>query len=239
MKTLLIIFLTLFYAGQSHSQILRSLGDVRSASTNELIYQEHHTFSKPPAEEFMQTEYKTLDGSLIAKRKVNFINGYASDYVFEQVQPKLKSTVVREADQIQYINEKNGEVETKTFSVDDLNSAVVNAGMFNAVEREWDRLINSEKVAINLVVPERGRTFSMNIKQVKLEDSKMSKHMEVDGKIVFNLVIASRLLRLLVAPVELGYDTETKRLVFYHGPSNLRTPDGKKYGDIWITYKNS
>ena len=238
MKRILSFILVVFFSGHSHAEVQRSVGDVHEVSSNKLIYQEHHTFSYSPADEYMQTEYKALDKSIIAKRRVNFDNGYAKDYVFEQPGLNQKTSVVRGESEIEYIAEKGDEVKSKSFSVDDISTAVVNAGMFNAVERHWSQLIKGEKISIDLVVPERGRTYTMNISQVKLDGSKMSEHMATEGKIVFNLVIASRLLRLLVAPVELGYDLNTKRLVFYQGPSNIKKPSGKKYGDIWIKYDN-
>jgi len=239
MKRIFSFILFVFLSAHAHAEIQRSVGDVHEVSSNQLIYQEHHTFSYSPDDEYMQTEYKALDKSIIAKRRVNFDNGYAKNYVFEQPGLNQKISVVRGETEIEYIVEKGDEIKSKSFSVDDISTAVVNAGMFNAIERHWSQLINGEKISIDLVVPERSRTYTMNISQVKLDGSKMSERMATEGKIVFNLVIASRLLRLLVAPVELGYDLNTKRLVFYQGPSNIKKPSGKKFGDIWIKYDNS
>ncbi len=223
----------------AHAEIQYSVGDVYDVKSGELIYREFHTFSKPPAQAFMQTEYKAPEGSLIAERRVNFSDGFASDYVFEQAGLGIRKEVIRGDENIRYISTESGKADTKSFSPKRIESVVVNAGMFNAVEREWDALMAGEKVKIDLVVPERARTFRMVMKRVPANDSEMAKHLNTDNKAVFKLSIGNRLLRLIVGAVELGYDTETKRLVFYQGPSNIRRDNGKKIGDIRIAYKNS
>jgi len=223
----------------AQAELQKSVGDVYAVTSGELVYREFHTFSKPPEPEFMQTQYKAIDGRVIAERRVNFVNGLAGDYVFKQADLNIENEVIRGQNSIEYRGTNGDKTSTKSFSPKNLKTAVVNAGMFNAVERAWPKLIAGETVKIDLVVPERGRTFTMNLRQVSLEKSKMAKHMSIDGKVVFNLTIANRLLRLIVGPVELGYDTKSKRLVFYQGPSNIRRADGKKIGNIRISYKNS
>ena len=222
----------------AESAVHTSIGDVYEVKTGELVYREFHTFNKSP-EEFMLSEYRTPKGVLIADRRVNFVNGYASDYVFTQPGLNIRNEVIRRADTIQYNSIKGDKTSAKEFTPKNIQQAVVNAGMFNAVNRDWARLIQGKTTKIDLVIPERGRTFVMTLKQVSTEKSEMAKHMNTQGKIVFNLTIASRLLRLLLDPVELGYDIDTKRLVFYQGPSNIRQSDGKKIGKIRIHYENS
>ena len=41
--------------------------------------------------------------------------------------------------------------------------------------------------------------------------------------------IGNRLLRLLIDPIDLAYDLESRRLLVFEGISNLNNDDGKSY----------
>lgn len=231
--------LLLSFAEFSFAQAQHFVGDVYEVKSSKLIYQEHHLFSKEPQNEFMQTQYKSVSGDVIAERRVNFNNGYASDYVFTQLGQSIEKKVVRGEQKIQYRETLGDKQATHDFSVKNINTAVVNAGMFNAVERAWPQLLNGENVTIDIVVPKRKRTFAMVLEKVETSATEMPTYLDAQGKIALKLRIKNRLLRLIVPPIELGYDAASKRLVYYRGPSNIVKDNGKPYKTIRVLYTNS
>ena len=243
MKTIAILIIkalltSLLAFGNSHAEVIRSIGDVHSVNDGRLIYREHHTFSKFSEDEFTLTEYKTIDGKLIASRKVDFQNGYASGYVFEQPELNIRTEVKRGKTDISYLSIQGSEKVSKSYALKDIETAIISAGMFNAVERNWGALESGKAVTFNLLVPDKERTYSMRLKRIKIEGSNLSKYLPTAGNISFELKINNGFLRLLVPAIELGYDADSRQLVFYQGPSNLKKSDGGKIGEIWITYKN-
>lgn len=229
----------ILFSVSTEAQLLTSIGDVFDTKTDQLIYREFHTFDKSPSRENMRTSYKDLDNKEIGTRTVNFsVTGYASDYVFKQPELGIDKRVVRSTGKITYTELDGRQKTIKEFSPKNMNTAVVNAGMFNAIERAWPELNNGQSVEINLVVPDRARTFKMVVQKVAIDESNLAKHLDTQDHIVFKMRIANRFLRLLVAPVELGYNIKTKRLTYYQGPSNIRKPDNKEYKEIRVIYTN-
>ncbi len=236
---LTLLSLLAIFANTANSQTRSSVGDVYEVESGTLIYREFHTFSSEPGNEFMQTQYKAPTGELLAERAVDFNNGYASAYVFKQLEPLTVKQVTRNDEGIEYKEVNGDKVKNHSFTVKNLNKAVVNAGMFNAVQRAWPQLINGEATLIDIVVPNRKRAFTMELKAVDVTTTNMAKYLATDSLIAFKLRLKSRLLRLIVPPIELGYNKNSKRLVFYHGPSNILKSNGKPYKKIRVLYTNS
>lgn len=238
LTTLVFAFAMILKMTPTVAETLTSVGEVYDVKTNDLIYREFHVFNKTPLNESMHTTYKDIDGQVIAQRTVNFNAGFAANYVFQQPGLGIEKRVNRKSKSITY-TEINAEKSTvKTFEPKNISTAVVNAGMFNAIDRAWPKLSKGETIEIDLVVPERGRTFKMLVEKVDIEKTDSVKFLERNELTVFKMRIANRFLRLLVPPIELGYSTNTKRLTYYQGPSNIRKPNNKAYKEIRVIYSN-
>jgi hypothetical protein len=102
------------------------------------------------------------------------------------------------------------------------------------VHRQWNVLLGGETVYFHLPAMTLQRIARFQIR--KLDDSLYARK----GVMVLKMDIASIFLRLLVAPVELVYDLETKRLLEIHGKSLLkRMVNGKTENpvvDIYYRY---
>jgi len=238
LTTLVFAFAMILKMTPTVAETLTSVGEVYDVKTNDLIYREFHTFNKAPLNESMHTTYKDLDGQVIAQRTVNFDAGFASNYVFQQPDLGIEKRVNRESKSITYTEINAGKSTVKTFEPKNISTAVVNAGMFNAIDRAWPKLSKGETIEIDLVVPERGRTFKMLVEKADIEKTNSVKFLERNELTVFKMRIANRFLRLLVPPIELGYSTKTKRLTYYQGPSNIRKPNNKAYKEIRVIYSN-
>lgn len=212
------------------------VGDVYDAKTQQLIYREHHEFSKEPNNEFMNTTYRDASGRVIGVRKVNKQEGRVTDYEFTQSDVDISKRLERTTEQITIEISENGEQKTKSFSPKNNEDVVINAGLFDLIERERESILNNEEIRFKLALPEKGRTVEMRINRKPYRDSNTKNFIDDDSLITLNMVIASRLLRLLVPPIELAYYPDTKQIAFYKGPSNLKDKDGKPIKEIYVLY---
>lgn len=239
LTTLVFAFAMILKMTPTVAETLTSVGEVYDVKTNDLIYREFHTFNKAPLNESMHTTYKDLDGQVIAQRTVNFDAGFASNYVFQQPGLGIEKRVERRENSITYTESIRDKTTAKEFEPKNVNTAVVNAGMFNAIQRAWPKLIGGETIEINLVVADRGKTFKMLVEKVDFTKTNSANFLDMKNHVVFEMRIASRFLRFLVPPIELGYDIHTKRLKLYQGPSNIRKANKKSYKEIRVIYVNS
>ena len=218
-----------------------SVGEVFEVSTGELVYREFHQFTsgeRPGQKQSMVSTYKDINGNIIGSRRVEFQDGYASAYSFSQPELGIKKNVIRGVKSITYSGTEGDKSVEKEFTPKAIKTAVVNAGMFNAVERAWAELITGEVVTIDLVVPDRAKAYAMQLKRVNLKDTSIPNSIQGNDTVAFTLSINNRLLRLLVPPVELGYDVPSRQLIYYRGPSNLKKASGDSYKTIEVLYNN-
>lgn len=233
--------LTLAIYGPASAETSNSIGKVFEVSSGDLVYREFHEFvsgEQNGEKQSMVSTYKDVDGKIIGSRRVEFTGGYASAYSFSQPGLGIKKSVKRGETSISYSATEGDKSIEKEFTPKAIKTAVVNAGMFNAVERAWNELIAGDSVTIDLVVPDRAKAYAMQLKRVDLKDTSIPISIQGDDTVAFTLSINNRLLRLLVPPVELGYNISSKQLIYYRGPSNLKKPSGESYKTIEVLYNN-
>ena len=101
--------------------------------------------------------------------------------------------------------------------------AVLDAGFNSFVQVHWDSLITGRKLLVNFGVPSRLDYYSFRL----YKDGET----RIDGRrvLIVKFDVDNFVLRFLVDPIILKYDTETKRMISYEGISNLSDGKGKNY----------
>jgi hypothetical protein len=100
---------------------------------------------------------------------------------------------------------------------------VVDAGFNSFVQTYWDSLMSGKKLYLNFAVPARLEDYGFRLYK--------EAETTIGGKsvVVVKCDIDNFFLRLLLKPIVLTYDVESKRLISYEGISNISDENGDNY----------
>ena len=199
-----------------------TVGEALDLNTQEPLYSEIHCQGAGTNERniiYLNTEqqplaYKTLtyDSAPTTPSYVQR-NLYAGETIAVALQNStLAMTVTDEGD------ENDGKTVKKEIG-DDL-PLVIDAGFDAFVIRHWDTLVSGQDARFQFPFASRESLIDLRI-----ESSSCSYDTQTDQ--CFELQLDNWLLKMLVAPIELGYDASHKRLTRYRGLSNIGNGDGE------------
>ena len=215
------------------------VGKAYDAKTQAYLYAEDHVFNDDPANASMTSNYRDPDGEVIAQKVVRFEQGRVTEIEFEQSEMGVARKLTREPSLISYSSTEDNKTSNTQFKLKPNKEVIVDAGLFMVVDRNWQALLEGEKVKFDLAMPDKKRTIGMIVSLSEVADSTAPEVMETDNVVMLSMKISSRLLRWLAPTIELGYYKDTKQLAFYKGPSNLHDESGKAMKPIYIVYERS
>ena len=224
----------MMHNGYANDVVAQTIGEAFDLKSDELLYSETHCLSRDALAR--EVIYRNVDGELIAHKSLSYETG-----------PTTPSFVQRN-----YYSQESIEVELKqdelTMTVRDVNSGgpgkvvstqpssrlpvVIDAGFDAFVTTNWDSLVAGENKSFQF-------PFAARESLVRLRIKPMSCTYDSETDQCFSLEMNNWFLRMLVDPIELGYDASLKRLTRYRGLSNIG--DGKGNGlvvDIRYNYQD-
>ena len=224
----------MMHYGYANDIVAQTIGEAFDFKSDEPLYSETHCLSKDALAR--EVIYRNIDGQLIAHKSLSYETG-----------PTTPSFVQRN-----FYSQESIEVELKqdelTMTVRNVNSTgpgkvistqpspslpvVIDAGFDAFVTANWDDLVAGNSKSFQFPFAARESLVKLRIKPTSC-----SYDSETDQ--CFRLEMNNWLLRMLVAPIELGYDAKLKRLARYRGLSNIG--DGKGNGlvvDIRYNYQD-
>ncbi len=179
----------------------------------------------------METSYFDPSGLVkIAHRKVVFKkNSYAPNFVFHNIRTGGTEVLLVNEDhvEIQFKKSESSAVE-KTVLKNIPPPIVADAGLVELIRDNWEYLLAGNKKELSIVVPSRLDYYSFYLKQ------KPSKNKEV---ITISFESNHWLIRQLVAPILLSFDSKNKQLMKYEGTTNLTDENGDLFVKAIITYQ--
>lgn len=218
-------------ASDSSAQVI---GEAHDMQSDELLYRE--VYCARDNSDKVEVIYRNTDGGVIARKLLDYNSGSVSPSF---VQQNFYSSEIIEVELVA------GKV---TMSVLDAETAmpkkvesaeaneklplVIDAGFDEFIRENWDSLVSGEKKKFLFPFVERSRMVELRVKPVSCSYPS-------DSDQCFRLEMSNWLIRMLVAPIELGYDPGKRRLTRYRGLSNIG--DGKGGGsvvDIRYDYQN-
>ena len=127
---------------------------------------------------------------------------------------------------------KSGRDRFEEKAVPDDGTVVADAGFERLIDRNWDRLVSGDRVAAELVVPGRLRSFGISVVR---SDQTM-----IEGKPVatFRMSFSNPLLRLLAPKILVSYHREDHTIVAFEGKSSLEDFAGGHY-DVSVRYDHA
>ena len=212
----------------------RVVGEAFDLESDELLYREIYCANGNPDE--MEVIYRNEAGGLIARKLLDYGSGpttpsfvqqnlYSSEIIEVELQDgKVSMTVL---DAINSEPKKSSSTQT-----DGKLPVVIDAGFDEFVRNHWDSLVAGEKRRFQFPVAERDSLVELRIKPT-------SCNYPTETDQCFKLELSNWFVRMLVKPIELGYDPELRRLTRYRGLSNIG--DGKGNGlvvDIRYDYQD-
>lgn len=212
----------------------RVVGEAHDLESDELLYREIYCANGNPDE--MEVIYRDEAGGLIARKVLDYGSGattpsfvqrnlYSSEIIEVELQDSKVSMTVLDA--------VNSEPKrTSSTQTDGKLPVVIDAGFDEFVRDHWDSLVAGEKKRFLFPFAERDSLVELRIKPASCNYAT-----ETDQ--CFKLELSNWFVRMLVKPIELGYDPVLRRLTRYRGLSNIG--DGKGNGlvvDIRYDYRD-
>ena len=235
LKDYLVVAPTFFFAiaihhSQAAQMSVQVIGEAVDLSTQEYLYSEIHCVDEGAL--VRDVFYKDLDHQLIAYKNLSYRTGpftpsvvqnnfYANESILVDLQGgevsmKITGDTVSDLD-----------VKISRESPPDL-PLVIDAGFDAFVLKHWNVLLYGESKSFQFPFARQERLIDLRI-----QSAACTYQTETDK--CFTVEVDNWILRMLLAPIELGYDPGLKRLSRFRGLSNIG--DGSGGGqEVEITY---
>lgn len=188
------------------AQANQVIGEARSTESGELRYTEYYQCTNAGAQ--CEVEYRDVEGEVFARKQLDYSRSlHAPSLVLDHFGEGNSVTVQRELSE----------------------EVVVDAGFDHYMRSNWDALDNGERIEFEFLPA--GRKSPLNMRAEQDVDAACPQ-----DRLCLNVALDNWLLGALVDPIRLQYDRENKRLLRYHGISNLRDADGEQQ-EVRIDYR--
>ncbi len=175
------------------------------------------------------TRYALPNGAPIGERKFDFsADRYVPVYTLDQSNVDYHEGITRiDAQQVDVFMVRDG--QRQTASLTRVQNMVADCGSQPYVVDHLEQLEAGATLHFTLAVA--GKTDSYRLRAKKLAN------LEVNGRRAMRVRIElDSLLRLILPPLELTIDTETKRIIEYSGITNLKDPATRRAYSAKITF---
>jgi hypothetical protein len=218
------LLLLLFTHGLSFAgddKIGETVGSAYDLKSDELLYQETHCVSADKLAR--EVVYEDAKGELIARKMVDYSSGATTPsfvqhnlYSNELIEVALEQGAVTMA-----VVDANSNETRKTVTEQPSQDlpVVIDAGFDVFVRENWDSLVAGESYEFQFPFADRSSLIELRIRRFGCSYSTQTDQ-------CFRLELASWLLRMVVKPIELGYDPELRRLTRFRGLSNIGDENG-------------
>lgn len=222
---LLLVLVTMAPTINASDRLGQVIGEARDIKTDELLYREVYCVNGNPDER--EVIYRNTEDRLIALKVLDYSSGLATPsfvqhnlYSSEVIEVGLASGSVTMA----VLDMETAEPKkTKSTLADEKLPVVIDAGFDEFIRMHWDSMLAGDKKRFQFPFADRARLLELRIKPSSCSYGS-------DSDQCFKLEMSNFFIRMLVAPIELGYDPELRRLTRYRGLSNIG--DGKGGGSV-------
>ena len=198
-----------------------TVGLAYDLKSDQLLYRETHCVSEDKLAR--EVIYQDAEGKLIAHKVLDYSSGattpsfvqhnlYSRELVEVTLEQGIVSMAVVDADSRETHKSGSAKPSAKL-------PVVIDAGFDVFVRQNWDSLVAGDSHEFQFPLADREQLIDLRIKPLGC-----SYLTQTDQ--CFRLDVANWLLRMLVKPIELGYDTERRRLTRFRGLSNIGDENG-------------
>lgn len=210
----------------------RIIGYVRDADTQRYLYTEVHeqSLAADGAVQSAVTTYHDAQGREIARKTLDF-RQHRTVPVYRMDIPALRYAegISRNTPQVALFKRDADRESRKTLPLGE-GLVAADAGFNQLLQDQLPAIRKGETVRFSLIVAGRTDRYSFRARKVDETAGPAGPTLRVR-------VEPDSLLRLLVDPIALSYDIDSRRLVSYQGVSNILDPGTQEvYRHIRITY---
>jgi len=205
----------------ANDNIGETVGKAYDLKSGELLYRETHCVSADGFDR--EVIYQDAGGKLIARKVLDYSSGWITPS-FVQYNHYSNESIEVGLDQ--------GAVSMAVVDLDDRSASkravaqpgaaspvVIDAGFDGFVRQHWDELVAGASREFQFPFADR-----QSLVDLRIQPLSCSYQTQTDQ--CFRLDLANWLLRVVVKPIELGYDVASRRLTRYRGLSNIGDADG-------------
>jgi hypothetical protein len=128
--------------------------------------------------------------------------------------------VGREGRHLEFTLVRDGKVQTASEEVK--HPVVSGPSLHGFILQHWDRLATGEKIPVRMIVLNRLETYGFAIRRQR----------EAEGRTTFSISPSSPLVRLVVAPLAVTFDSATRNVVRYEGRVPPMKTEGGRLVDL-------
>jgi hypothetical protein len=180
----------------------------------------------------LKTTYYTTEKEFFAQLLSDFSKSpYLPEYTFtDQRFGRVDRTKWDESKSaLMTYTKEDAKSEEKSKAFEPSENLITGQGLHAYLYKNLDSLIKkNEATKIEFVIPKNQDKYTFKIKTLEIK--------EKENKVTFRVEMNSWLLRLVAPHIDITYNTKTKDLLVFDGPSNLLTDKGKGQ-DVKIIYQ--
>lgn len=199
----------------------QTVGKAYELNGDGLLYTEAHCVSEN--EKSREVIYRDGEERLIARKIVDYQTGNTTPGFVQHNIPAGQSLKVELQDQtltMSLLDTESQPLKVTNAEASQKLPIVIDAGFDYFIQENWNELTDGQNITFQFPLPARASLVNLRI-----SPATCSYDTEVDQ--CFRLDVDNWLLRMLVKPIELGYDAELRRLTRYRGLSNIEDSAGK------------
>jgi hypothetical protein len=208
------------------------LGFARDAASQRFLYTEVHEFNRNGEGEVQTatTRYYDAQGKELGRKSLDYRgNRFIPIYKLEMPAQRYSEGISSNADPVAMFKQDQGKDTRKSLPRDGALEAA-DSGFNHLLLDQLPQLRKGETVSFKLIVA--GNADRYRFRARKLADVKVEQEAGIQLR-----VEPDSLLRLLVDPIEIVYDTKGTRLLSYVGVSNIIDPTtGQVHKKVSISY---
>jgi hypothetical protein len=221
----LLLVAFLFYGFSSGIEDKTYEGIAKDNKSLKFIYKEIHEELYEEGKHIRTiTSFVCDKNNEFAKRELDFRNSFQKPtYRLIDNRSGLIEEVTHKGNNqfdIRYRKSTKSKLKEKSIFVPE--PAIVDGGFNYFIKNNWDRILSEEQLNFNFLSVAFQDYFSFRIYRVKQKESSKN-------AIVLKMESQSALLRMLMNPIYISYDSESKRILKYEGISNIRDLNGSSY----------
>ena len=225
------VMLLLLLSSRAIALDLSTVGKAYDPGTNEILYTEYHCVT----DDQRIVEYRDIEDKLIAHKIVNYSTGLLTpSFVQHNLNQgdMMKVEVIEDRVEMQRrVIEEGVDVNPQSKLLKLNLPLVIDAGFDNFIREYWNSLVQGEVITFQFPAAARVDLFDFKVNRMNCSSGDATQQ-------CFNLRLDSWLLRMLVDPIELGYDKESRRLKRFQGLANIEDKNGNGY-TVDIRYQYS
>lgn len=227
---------------QVSAEVRERIGHAYDRTSGALLYKESHRETYADGELIADTvRYIDPQGRTIGYKHVDFSQDpFVPEFQLDNNRTghvEGLSRIAADSLQVRFREHANRELVQQQIPLP--RDAIADAGFDRFIESQWDNLIGGETLVRKFLVPSRLEFMQWRIRRDDVSQQEARASDASDSRVVrFALEIDSAFLRLVVPPILVIYDRDTRRLMRYEGLSNLRDESGENHS-VRIEFKYS